>query len=104
MATLLVANQLASGSIAAYDTAYLLFVVPHGLLAASFMTALMPELARSAQRGDRLAHFSPKNAHPLELLVGKRENPNFAIGRHNPFHARHVHHRVFFARAVANIN
>ena len=53
VATLLVANQLSRGSIAAFDTAYLLFVVPHGLLAASFMTAVMPELARAVQRGDR---------------------------------------------------
>ena len=53
VATLLVANQLSRGSIAAFDTAYLLFIVPHGLLAASFMTAVMPELARAVQRGDR---------------------------------------------------
>ena len=53
VATLLVANRLTRGSIAAFDTAYLLFVVPHGLLAASFMTAVMPELARAVQRGDR---------------------------------------------------
>jgi putative peptidoglycan lipid II flippase len=53
VATLLVANQLTSGSIAAFDTAYLLFMVPHGLLAVSFMTAVTPELAREVLRGDR---------------------------------------------------
>jgi putative peptidoglycan lipid II flippase len=51
--TILAANRAPKGAIAAYDYAYIFFVVPHGLLAVSFMTALTPELARSVQRGDR---------------------------------------------------
>jgi putative peptidoglycan lipid II flippase len=50
--TILVANRAPKGAIAAYDYAYIFFIVPHGLLAVSFMTALTPELARYAQRRD----------------------------------------------------
>jgi putative peptidoglycan lipid II flippase len=50
--TILAANRAPKGAIAAYDYAYIFFIVPHGLLAVSFMTALTPELARYALRRD----------------------------------------------------
>lgn len=56
------------------------------------------------RRGDLLAHFSPKNTHPLELFVRERENTNLAVGRDMSFHALDVDGRVFFAGAVPGID
>ena len=49
-----IASRAGDGEASAYFYAYLIFIVPHGLLAGSLMTALTPELARSAQSGDLL--------------------------------------------------
>jgi putative peptidoglycan lipid II flippase len=44
-----------SGDASVYLAAFILFQLPHGLFAVSIMTALAPELASSAGRGDRAA-------------------------------------------------
>ena len=41
-----------TGNVSAYLYAYTFYVVPHGLLAVSIMTTMMPELARRAPAGD----------------------------------------------------
>lgn len=48
---LVLANNT-SGNVSAYVYAFTFYVVPHGLLAVSIMTTLMPTLARRAQEGD----------------------------------------------------
>jgi putative peptidoglycan lipid II flippase len=47
------ASGLDPGAITAYQTAFIFFQLPHGLLAVSIMTSTTPELARAAQKGDR---------------------------------------------------
>ena len=42
-----------SGNVSAYVYAFTFYVVPHGLLAVSIMTTMMPNLARRAAAGDR---------------------------------------------------
>lgn len=42
-----------AGDVAAYQSAYLFFLLPHGVLAVSVMTALLPELAERWSVGDR---------------------------------------------------
>ena len=49
---LVLAKSGTTGSVSAYLYAYAFFQVPHGLLAVSIMTTMMPELSRSAARGD----------------------------------------------------
>jgi len=65
MAAYVVANQVTSavlvqvanlgppGTVSAFDTAYRYFIVPHGLLAVSLITALLPSQARFVVRGDQ---------------------------------------------------
>jgi putative peptidoglycan lipid II flippase len=48
---LVLANNSA-GNVSAYVYAFTFYVVPHGLLAVSIMTTMMPTLARRAQEGD----------------------------------------------------
>jgi putative peptidoglycan lipid II flippase len=48
---LVLANNSA-GNVSAYVYAFTFYVVPHGLLAVSIMTTMMPNLARRAQEGD----------------------------------------------------
>jgi putative peptidoglycan lipid II flippase len=48
---LVLANNSA-GNVSAYVYAFTFYVVPHGLLAVSIMTTMMPNLARRAQDGD----------------------------------------------------
>jgi len=47
------ASGLDAGAITAYQTAFIFFQLPHGLLAVSIMTSTTPELARAAQQEDR---------------------------------------------------
>jgi len=49
---LVLAKSGATGNVSAYLYAYAFFQVPHGLLAVSIMTTMMPELSRSASRRD----------------------------------------------------
>lgn len=49
---LVLAKSGAKGNVSAYLYAYAFYQVPHGLLAVSIMTTMMPELARSAARAD----------------------------------------------------
>jgi putative peptidoglycan lipid II flippase len=48
---LVLANN-AAGNVSAYVYAFTFYVVPHGLLAVSIMTTMMPNLARRAQEND----------------------------------------------------
>ncbi|HUI47583.1 MAG TPA: murein biosynthesis integral membrane protein MurJ [Acidimicrobiia bacterium] len=48
---LVLANN-SSGNVSAYVYAFTFYVVPHGLLAVSIMTTMMPNLARRARLGD----------------------------------------------------
>jgi putative peptidoglycan lipid II flippase len=48
---LVLANEKAGGAFV-YTSAYLFFIVPHGLLAFPIMTAVAPELAEAGRRGD----------------------------------------------------
>jgi putative peptidoglycan lipid II flippase len=52
---LVLAKSGTTGSVSAYLYAYAFFQVPHGLLAVSIMTTMMPELSRSAARADLTA-------------------------------------------------
>ncbi len=52
---LVLAKSGATGNVSAYLYAYAFFQVPHGLLAVSIMTTMMPELSRSAARHDYAA-------------------------------------------------
>jgi len=54
-----------SGDASVYLAAFIFFQLPHGLFAVSIMTALAPELASSARRGDR-------NAMREQLSAGLR--------------------------------
>lgn len=49
---LLLAKSGTTGNVSAYLYAYAFFQVPHGLLAVSIMTTMMPEFSRSAAQGD----------------------------------------------------
>jgi putative peptidoglycan lipid II flippase len=49
---LLLAKSGTTGDVSAYLYAYAFFQVPHGLIAVSIMTTMMPELARSATARD----------------------------------------------------
>jgi putative peptidoglycan lipid II flippase len=49
---LLLAKSGATGDVSAYLYAYAFFQVPHGLIAVSIMTTMMPELSRSAAQRD----------------------------------------------------
>ena len=49
---LVLAKSGTTGNVSAYLYAYAFFQVPHGLLAVSIMTTMMPELSRSAARLD----------------------------------------------------
>ena len=44
--------QRRNGEVSAYFNAYVLFALPHGLLAASIITTFTPDLARAAHRGN----------------------------------------------------
>jgi putative peptidoglycan lipid II flippase len=74
-----VANQLAvvavqnladpgSGRVNAYATAYIFFVLPHGLLAMSIVTTFTPELARSVKRRDKPA-FVERSSLGIRLVA-----------------------------------
>ena len=52
LVVLRLASGLDAGAITAYQTAFIFFQLPHGLLAVSIMTSTTPELARAAQSGD----------------------------------------------------
>ncbi len=52
LVVLRLASGLDAGAITAYQTAFIFFQLPHGLLAVSIMTSTTPELARAAQAGD----------------------------------------------------
>ena len=49
---LVLAKSGDTGNVSAYLYAYAFFQVPHGLLAVSIMTTMMPEFSRSASQGD----------------------------------------------------
>jgi putative peptidoglycan lipid II flippase len=68
---LVLAKSGATGNVSAYLYAYAFFQVPHGLLAVSIMTTMMPELSRSAARGDyaALAHRFRIGLRYLLLLM-----------------------------------
>ena len=48
-------------------------------------------LRRRSRRG---AHFSPKNAHPLELLVRDADDPNFTVRGNASFDPLYVDSRI----------
>ena len=49
---LVLAKSGTTGDVSAYLYAYAFFQVPHGLIAVSIMTTMMPEMSRSASEGD----------------------------------------------------
>lgn len=57
-----------AGGIAAYQYAFIFFQLPHGLLAVSIMTTVLPELARHAAVPD-MRRFCERYAWGLRLLV-----------------------------------
>jgi putative peptidoglycan lipid II flippase len=74
-----VANQVAlsvvlvlatseAGGLTAYQFAFIFFQLPHGLLAVSIMTTVLPELADHATSGD-MASFRARYAWGLRVLV-----------------------------------
>ncbi len=66
------ASGLDAGAITAYQTAFIFFQLPHGLLAVSIMTSTTPELARAAQQGDRRmlsARFREGGSMLLTLMI-----------------------------------
>lgn len=74
-----VANQLAlivvqnladpgSGKVNAYATAYVFFVLPHGLLAMSIVTTFTPEMASSVKRKDK-ATFIDRTTTGVRLIA-----------------------------------
>jgi putative peptidoglycan lipid II flippase len=58
-----------AGDVAAYQSAYLFFLLPHGVLAVSVMTALLPELAERWSVGDT-AGFGDRLSLGLRVIVG----------------------------------
>jgi putative peptidoglycan lipid II flippase len=68
---LVLAKSGATGNVSAYLYAYAFFQVPHGLLAVSIMTTMMPELSRSAARRNfaALAHRFRVGLRYLLLLM-----------------------------------
>ncbi|MGC5585595.1 murein biosynthesis integral membrane protein MurJ [Ornithinimicrobium sp. W1665] len=52
---------------AAYDNSFLIFILPHSLVALSLLTAIYPVLSRSAAQGD-LASMADSTARGLRLL------------------------------------
>lgn len=52
MVVLTLARTQAAGSVSAYQYAFIFFQLPHGLIAVSLMTAVLPELATAAVDGD----------------------------------------------------
>jgi putative peptidoglycan lipid II flippase len=71
-AALLVVMVLArdvTGSLAAYQFAFVFFQLPHGLVAVSIMTAWLPELVRHARRGDLAAMGARFGVGVSALLV-----------------------------------
>lgn len=66
------ASGLDAGAITAYQTAFIFFQLPHGLLAVSIMTSTTPELARAAQQEDRerlSARFREGGSMLLTLMI-----------------------------------
>ncbi|CAN5517715.1 hypothetical protein BH23ACT6_BH23ACT6_22690 [soil metagenome] len=51
-----------------YDTAFLIFILPHSLIATSLLTAMLPQLSRSAAADDYVA-LSRQYRHGLRLLA-----------------------------------
>jgi putative peptidoglycan lipid II flippase len=64
---LVLANDTAGG-VSAYQGAFMFFQLPHGLVAVSLMTTIVPELASAAGRGEMVA-FRRQFASGLRLMV-----------------------------------
>jgi putative peptidoglycan lipid II flippase len=58
-----------TGSLAAYQFAFVFFQLPHGLVAVSIMTAWLPELVQHARRGDLEAMGARFDAGLRSMLV-----------------------------------
>ena len=56
LAILTLARALEPGAVSAFNYAFIFFQLPHGLIAVSLMTALLPELAEAAVDGDTPAY------------------------------------------------
>ena len=57
-----------SGKVNAYATAYIFFVLPHGLLAMSIVTTFTPEMATSVKRKDKAA-FIDRTTSGVRLIA-----------------------------------
>ncbi|MGB5951121.1 MAG: murein biosynthesis integral membrane protein MurJ, partial [Ornithinimicrobium sp.] len=64
------ASELESGVAGrfVYESAFLIFILPHSLIATSLLTAMLPQLSRSAAADDHVA-LSSQYRHGLRLLA-----------------------------------
>jgi len=65
---LTLARGAGTGAVSAYQYAFIFFQLPFGLIAVSLMTAVLPELASAASRGDT-AEFTDKFREGLSLML-----------------------------------
>ncbi len=65
---LTLARGAGTGAVSAYQYAFIFFQLPYGLIAVSIMTAVLPELASAAHRGDHEL-FTEKFREGLSLLL-----------------------------------
>ncbi|MHB1137828.1 MAG: murein biosynthesis integral membrane protein MurJ [Microthrixaceae bacterium] len=65
---LTLARGAGTGAVSAYQYAFIFFQLPYGLIAVSIMTAVLPELASAAHRGDHEL-FTQKFREGLSLLL-----------------------------------
>ncbi|MFZ4517073.1 MAG: murein biosynthesis integral membrane protein MurJ [Microthrixaceae bacterium] len=68
LAILTLARALEAGAVSAFNYAFIFFQLPHGLIAVSLMTALLPELAEAAVDRDEPA-FRRRFREGLSLLL-----------------------------------
>lgn len=68
LVVLTLARTQAAGSVSAYQYAFIFFQLPHGLIAVSLMTAVLPELATAAVDGDE-RNYREKFREGLSLLL-----------------------------------
>jgi len=93
---LLLAKSGTAGNVSAYTYAFTFYVVPHGLLAVSIMTTMMPELARRAAADDIPGlrrdfglglRYIVVLVLPASVLFAVLAQPMLAIIVHNQFSA-----------------